>query len=249
MKNFPEESAQLAALETFDPAAFQGSGEVPQDLCNFVLALALIYNDCKDIIYARLVLGESQPPAPPRKDRLWGAWAGVDFHIFRALVGALHELFNLVRDNEPAITHPFMRAVIQQLPQPARQGWDAVTAVALGATPGDPLGKRLLLIRNKVASHYDAKAILAGYNYHFFGADRQDDRAFISRGASMRSTWFYFADAAVTGYLRSIVGKDESQEILVMNIAELLRPVNRALMRIVETFVQRRGYAYRTAME
>lgn len=249
MKSFPEESAELASPETFDPAAFQSSAEVPQDLCNFILALALIYNDCKDIIYARLLLGESRPPQPPRKNRLWGAWMGVDFHIFRAIVGVMHELFNLVRDNETVISHPFMRSVVQQLPRLAREGWDAVTAVALGATPADPLGKRLLLLRNKVASHYDPTAIVAGYRHHFLSADRQDDRAFISRGSSMKTTRFYFADAAATGYLRSIVGKDESQELLMMNVAELLSPVNHALMGIVETFVQRRGYAYRAVTE
>ena len=249
MKSFPEESAELATLETFDPAAFEGSERAPQDLCNFVLALALIYNDCKDVIYARLLLGESRPPHPPRKDRPWGAWMGVDFHIFRALAGVMHELFNLVRNNGAAISHPFMQSVIQQLPRPAREGWDAVTAVALGATPADPLGKRLLLLRNKVASHYDPNAIFVGYKHHFLSGDKQDDRAFISRGNSMKSTRFYFADAAATGYLRSIVGKAESQELLMMDVAELLSPVNHALMSIVETFVQRHGYAYRTAME
>jgi len=44
----------------------------------------------------------------------------------------------------------------------------------------------------------------------------------------MKHTRFYFADAAATGYLRSVVGKDQSQEIMT-NVAELLRPVNFAL--------------------
>ena len=34
-----------------------------------------------------------------------------------------------------------------------------------------------------------------------------------------------------------------------MNVADLLRSVNFALMGIVEAFVQRRGYAYRSAAE
>jgi hypothetical protein len=87
MKSFQDECSELAPPETFDPAAFLGDEAVPQELCNFILSLALIYNDCKDITYSKLVLGEFRPPQPPRKNRLWGAWTGVDFHIIRALVG------------------------------------------------------------------------------------------------------------------------------------------------------------------
>jgi hypothetical protein len=48
MKSFQEECATLESLQTFDPAAFEGDETVPQKLCNLVLALALIYNDCKN---------------------------------------------------------------------------------------------------------------------------------------------------------------------------------------------------------
>jgi hypothetical protein len=215
MKSFSDECSELAPLETFDPASFVGDADVPQELCNFVLSLALIYNDCKDVIYSRILLGESRPPHPSRRDRPWGAWMGVDFHIFRLLVGLLHELFDLTRDNPVVIQHPFLESVVRQLPRPAREDWNAVIAVACGARPTDSLGKSLLLIRNKVSSHYDPKAIAAGYKHHFIEAERQDDQAFVSRGNRMKETRFYFADAAATGYLRSIVGKDQSQEIMI----------------------------------
>ena len=248
MKSFQDECSELAPLETFDPAAFQGDAAVPQELCNLVLSLALVYNDCKDVIYSHILLGESRPSPPARRNRPWGAWLGVDFHIFRLLVGLLHELFDLIRDNQEVLQHPFLESVVKQLSRPAREGWNAVIAVASGATPADPLGRSLLLIRNKVSSHYDPRAIVAGYRHHFLGSGKLDDRAFISRGNSMKHTRFYFADAAATGYLRSIVGKDQSQEIMA-NVAELLRPVNFALMGIVEAFIQRRGHAYRAEPE
>src|SRR5437867_3882927 len=100
MKNFQDECSELGPLEAFDPVAFHGDADVPQELCNFVLSLALIYNDCKDIIYSRILLGESRPQYPALRSRPWGAWMGVDFHIFRLLVGLLHELFDLIRDNQ-----------------------------------------------------------------------------------------------------------------------------------------------------
>jgi hypothetical protein len=43
------------------------SGSVPQKLCNLVLALALIYNDCKNTTYAAHLLKNSKPAGEPEK--------------------------------------------------------------------------------------------------------------------------------------------------------------------------------------
>ncbi len=56
MTNFTQEAEQLAPLQTFSREAFVGDSNVPQGICNFVLALALIYNDCKDGIFSNLIL-------------------------------------------------------------------------------------------------------------------------------------------------------------------------------------------------
>lgn len=248
MKTFREECSELAPLETFDPVAFRANAEVPQGLCNFVLTLALIYNDCKDLMYSYTVLVESQPDGPFRRTRQWGAWNGVKFHIIRMLVSLLHELFNLICDNQALLQHPFLVSVLKQLPKDARDAWKAVVAVASGATPTDPLGKTLLLIRNKVVFHYDPRAILKGYSHHFLAPDALDDRAFISRGGSMRETRFYFADAAATGYPKSEVGRDKWDGML-MKMVGVLEQVNRALMMVVHKYIQRRGCAYRAETE
>lgn len=243
MKSFQDECSELAPPETFDPAAFLGDEAAPQELCNFILSLALIYNDSKDVIYSRLLLGESRPQHPVRKDRAWGAWAGIDFHIFRLLVGLLHELFDLIRNNQDVVQHPFLASVIKRLPPSGRKAWNAVITVASGATLTDSLGRSLLLIRHKVLAHYDPKAVFGGYKHHFIGTEKADDRAFISRGDNMQSSRFYFADAAATGWLRLAAGKNQLDDMM-MTIVDLLRPVNHALMGIVGTFIQKRGYAY-----
>lgn len=248
MKTFQEECSELAPLESFDPAAFQADASVPQGLCNFVLSLAVAYNDCKDLIYARIVVAEARPTGLFKKTRLWGAWSGVESHIFRSIVGLLHELFDLIRSNEHLLQHPFLGSVLRQLDRPTRQAWETVVTVALGATPADPIGKSLLLIRNKVSFHYDAKAIFAGYRHHFLTPGQFDERAFVSRGNTMQESRFYFADAAALGYLRSIMGR-ENLDALLIQLVDLLKPVNRALMAIVEAYVQRRGYAYRGETE
>jgi hypothetical protein len=246
---FRDECELLAALETFDPEAFRGDDKVPQAVCNFVLALALIYNDCKDAIYAHVALAESKPDGPPlQRTKVWGAIAGAQSHAFRAVAGLLHELFNLIRANDDVLRHDFFVSLLRQVHPKSREAWAALVDVAHGATPTDTLGKHLLLIRNKVFFHYDPKAIFAGYTEHFLGSKKQDDRAYLSRGESMRATRFFFADAAATGYLSSVMGS-ETAGALTEEIAEVIVSINHGLMLIVGRFIQRRGYSFRREAE
>lgn len=248
MKTFQEECSELAQLETFDPLAFQADDKVPQDLCNFILTLALIYNDCKNLIYAYIVTAQSRPEGRFVRNRLWGALSGIQFHIFRTVIGLLHELFNLIRSNKSLLQQPFFKSIVRQIDPSARNAWETVVAVALGNTPSDTLGKNLLLVRNKMSFHYDGKAIFIGYSHHFLKSEHLDKRAFISRGNSMKESRFYFADAAATGYLRSIVGRKNMEELIV-KIGDMLSPINYSLMAIVNSYIQKRGFAYRLETE
>ena len=248
MPGFREECEMLAALETFDPEAFRGDDRVPQAVCSFVLALALIYNDCKDAIYAHVALAASTPDGPPRRSKVWGAISGAQQHAFRGFAGLLHELFGLIRENGDVLRHDVFVSLVQHLPSPSREAWVALVNVASDATPTDKLGRRLLRLRNKVLSHYDPKAIFTGYTEHFLGPEKRDDRAYVSRGASMRATRFFFADAAATGYLRSVVGSEDTTT-LMEELAEIIDRINYGLMMIVGTFIQRRGYSFRQEAE
>ncbi len=248
MKTFQEECSELAQLESFDPLAFQADDKVPQDLCNFVLTLALIFNDCKDLIYAYLAVDQSRSDGRCGRNRLGGALSGFKFHIFRTVIGLLHELFNLIRKNEPILQQPFLQSVVRQIDPSAREAWKTVVAVALGSTPSDVLGKSLLLVRNKMSFHYDGKPIFIGYSHHFLNAEHLDDRAFISRGHSMKETRFYFADAAALGYLRSIAGR-ENIDMIITKVAELLDPISHSLVALVNSFIQKRGFAFRIETE
>ncbi len=61
MSSLKNESDQLQPLTTFDPLAFQGDQAVPQDLCNFVLSVSLLYNDLKNSLIGFRLLIENQP--------------------------------------------------------------------------------------------------------------------------------------------------------------------------------------------
>lgn len=248
MPGFREECTKLAPLESVDPEVFRGNADVPQALCNFVLAIALIYNDCKDALYAHVALAGLKPAGPPVKTRTWGAIGGAQLHAFRAVAGLLHELLELIRDNRDLLYHDFFMSVLHQLHPVSREAWEALVNVACDASPTDRLGKRLLLLRNKIFFHYDPKAIFQGYTEHFLATTKADDRAYLSRGDSMRATRFYFADAAATGYVRFLVGPEQHDE-LMEHMGEIIDQVNHGLMMLVGAYIQRRGYPFRPEAE
>jgi len=244
MKNFTQETELLAPLQTFSQEAFVGDDNVSQDICNFVLALALIYNDCKDGIFSNLILTESKPSGKFKLSPPWGAYNGIKTHYLRLCIALIQELLNLIADNQRTIKHPFFNSVVKQLSKQDRDSWDALANASLQKQTSSPLNKFLLMIRNKVSSHYDPKELYRGYRYHFFRSGASSESPFISRGTSMQSSRFYFADAAADGYLQSQAVKENPNE-LMSRLADLTADLNRAIMQVVNLFIQKRGFAYK----
>jgi hypothetical protein len=60
----------------------------------------------------------------------------------------------------------------------------------------------------------------------------------------MRTTRFYFADAAGSAYFRSVAGSEET-ETLQTELEEIVDRTNYGLMMIVGAFIQRRGFSFR----
>mgnify|MGYP007037737322 CR=1 FL=1 len=99
--SFESQSLALSSLETFDPLAFQGDRVVSQHTCNFVLALALAFNDLRDIFYAHIALQGSKPDGPIHtRTRAVGLYSGMNIHLLRLIMGTVHELLNVIRDKD-----------------------------------------------------------------------------------------------------------------------------------------------------
>ena len=244
MAGFQDHCAELAPLETVDHMAFVAGDGVSQSVCDFVLALAVVYNDCRDLIYAHVLLEQSRPKGEPQPTRLWGTYSGIEFHLLKLQGALVHELFNLIGGNKTALNDDFFRSVVKQLPRAARDAWSVVVDAALGGKPADSFGRSLLFLRNKVSFHYDCREIFRGYRSHFDGKDDMHGRAFLSRGRNMSESRFYFADAAVDGYLRR-TPRGEDWEDMRRDLGEMLDRLNLALWHLVLAFVQKRGFAYR----
>jgi hypothetical protein len=148
----------LALLESFNPGAFEGDAKVSQDVCNFVLTLALIFNDLKDLIVAQVILQSQKPSGFFKVTRQWGEYNGIDLHIWKLMVGLFHEIVRLIRESEDVIADPFFQSVLKSLRKKERDIWFSLVDAAITKT--NPEENRFaLLIRNKVVFDYLPKEI------------------------------------------------------------------------------------------
>lgn len=246
--SFEAQWMELHPLETFDPIAFRGDETVPQSVCDLVLALALAFNDLKDIFYAHIILEEyKQDGTPPPRTRAFGLYNGVNVHLLRLLMGTVYELLNLIGRKEAIVQDAAFLKTVRLLPKDSRDAWNEVVSIALNRECTATIGKALLDARNHVAFHYDLKRIQSGYRRHFLSSQNEDTRAYISRGENMKETRFYFADAAAYGYLRNEEGTSPGD--LANNLVNTVGRVSLSLRDIVTRFIQYRKCAFRAEAE
>lgn len=241
--NLLDASARLVPLESFDPAAFIPDAEVPEEVCGFVLALALALDDIRDNIYGYLLLKEHAPSGLFEERPDWGMYGGLRMHLIRQQMGLVHELCNLIRKNQETIAHPFMQRIIMQMPKTARESWQVLVDASTGKLASGPFASMIARMRNKISSHYDVREILKGYKRHFFENKKGKQTAYISRGKSMDESRLYFADAAAQAYMEILVG--EEQEGLFGVVFEAIQAASHGIMLLVNGFIQGRGFAYK----
>jgi len=242
--DFVKRCEEHAGLESFDPQAFVPDELASKDVCSFVLTLAVIFNDSKDIGFGVELLDEARPNGASNHSRIWGNFCALEQHLYRSFFGLLHELFQLMQTNQGVLEDKFFVSIISKMSKETRENWKQLVEVTQGATPKTPLGHSLLLARNKVAFHYDAVQILRGFQEHFVGDERIDERAFVSRGRNMRRSRFYFADAAIQSYMQKVASGGKWGDLLDRSHG-VFNDLNQAVMEIVVGFIQIRAGSFR----
>ena len=235
----------LSPLETFNKDAFIGDHEYSQDLCNFILALSLILNDTKNIMLFYEHLKSLKPKDKEFYDPkdmpvmpIWGEISGIEIYLEKSLIAVIHELFFLIKNSKDVVESNCFKTVFKKMHKDCRESWKSIISYAFDeADPKTPLGKALLMVRHKIANHYDKEEIFKGYKKKFL---MKSDIPYISRGNSMCEKRFYFADAAAQEYYRS-KQENVTYEEFYKNIDLINNCINLAIQNLVETFIQKRS--------
>lgn len=191
------------------------------------LALALAYNDLKDIHWFLTALKEGElvyRDITPQRAQL----VGMTYHGARFAIGVMCEVLRLLHKFEVEVRGEYVGRLVRRLSAQKRRAWGSVVAVALGdvGDVGDErsgLFNSLKRIRDQTAFHYhQPKTLLQGYQRHFFENEKsvENDAAYYSDGNSMEETRFYFADVAARENLLRHDNKDAAMELgREMNVA------------------------------
>lgn len=244
IRKYATEVGKLADLESFDPEAFISDDKMTQASCDFVLALALVFNDLKDLLLGNSLLIKEAPTDQTTPTKELGAFAGAHFHFYRLFLAVLCELLYVVNKNADVLMGPSFLAVVKNLPERPRLAWQKIVTAAEVGSSSDPDIKFLLVARNTVAFHYDRKAMGRGYRAAF--PDTSRDMPYVSRGANITGTRFYFADRAAQSYLQQAFGDQDLHQYFLRQ-PEFIPDVGVALFTIVTAFVNTRGFAWRSA--
>jgi hypothetical protein len=236
---YEENVNNLAPLETFDPAVFRSDEHTPQSLCDFILALALVHNDFHDILLAHVLLNELQAESGNIITPRTGLQNGLKNTTVRIQIGFVRELLNLLTENRNILECPSFRGLQKSLSKHGKQSWASLVSVATESSRPDSLAKVLIVIRNKIAFHYDPKQLGQGFTAAFLSKSAYG-KPLISRGSVMRDTRFFFADAAAQQYMRS---KATQQPIIdfLSGQGDLIQDLNQAIFELVTRFINSRS--------
>lgn len=233
-KNIKPFSA-LSELEAFDPKIFEGDQRAPQDVCNFVLALSCVYNDYKDILMAFHYLDYLQPQFPVKETPEWGEFNGLKFHLIRLHISLVNELLCLIERSKGILADPYFQSITNHLDKLGKRTWEALVKAADGKA-STSIGRTFLMIRNKVAFHYDPKEFFKGYKNWFLNRNKLK-KPYISRGAQITEERYYFAEASAQSYFDNLCSGGNINTKQVFNLATSLGP---AISQIVKTFIDER---------
>ena len=232
---YDEALKALAPPEEFDPRVFQGDETCSQSLCNFELSLALFFNDFKDIVLGYQLVLRQFPKDTDRASKDLGHADGMSEHLYRLLMGIIHELLELIDDDRRLLDHPYLLRVVKKLHPDAKKAWRTLTSVEVGPKSKDPVARLVHFARNKVAFHYDAKAIANGFR-SFVGTSRPP---YFSHAPSMAGTRFYFADAAAQQLMRGQADPGIVEDFFSGRLSIFMQ-VNHAVREVVAGFVRLR---------
>lgn len=242
--SYDDKVAKLAPMEEFAKEAFVAHPpDYPDSVCRLILTLAVVHNDMNDIDFAITLLKNKTPQLPVSETLDWALHNGIGLHLARQKIGLVHELLRLIRENLNAVGQPAFAKLTRGLSKRNRGAWEEVLEAAGGKARDTPLGKFLAHCRDKTAGHYDAKVHYASYLNRFADSSM---RPLISRGNSMYTTRFHFADAAAEHILFG--GSSGSQaNTFLFGGSTLPDSINLALFFLVTGFVTMRGFAWKKA--
>ncbi|MCF7832539.1 MAG: hypothetical protein K9N05_03040 [Candidatus Marinimicrobia bacterium] len=231
-------------FETFDKTVFMPDNNFNKEICGFVLALSVIWNDIKNLDLFIENLNNFQLSLKEKYDvysSIRGEISGITYSFLMKSVSTINELFYLIRKSNKVLKNENYKKIIKQMRNQNRTHWLEIVDIARmnandhknNDTAPSEFKNILILIRNNVGFHYSSKELLGGYILEY---NESNKIPYISRGNSMKESRFYYADASVQAYYESKIKSD-----LYSQLNLIRKEVNNSIMNLVTQFINLRA--------
>jgi len=198
-------SKDLAPLHYFEPNIFFGSTDEDERICGFSLALALYSNDAKVLLGLTIQMIDQAPDFKTICEEL-GEYTAQKNYLHRLVYAHLHELHYILSQHHETVSKiPLFKKVLTNMSKGSRRNWDELVKMSLDKN--DSMKSWLKNVRDGLGFHYVRHShLLDGYRKWSEqlkpgGKSERQEGAYISAGKSVKTTRYYFADAAVDAWM------------------------------------------------
>jgi hypothetical protein len=232
-------------------------GHEPNEIEDFFLILAVIYNDLKGLMYLYRLYNENNPaPVSQVPSAALGERNGMTTQLFKLVAGMINEFLIFLKEHEHLYLNPQFQLILLKVPKGINLQWNDILDAAFERTKKNnktSLGYKLMLIRNHVAFHYYQSEKVLRQSFKEFFIDKNmpgADHAYYSDGGLMQSTRFYFADAAVQRYLLKTASaeyqKDYGNDMAAYNnlqaeTFQLIGTMNMVIANLLRQFIREKS--------
>lgn len=237
----------IGDLKEVPPARLFNEKE-KDDLANFFLVLAVIFNDIKGLLlFQELLVGKYKIPERGERSVHAGDFWGLHIQLTRLLLGTLHEVLKFLEEHQEEISSPEFKAILIKINNKnVENAWNDIVGVALNASVVESeFTKNLLFIRNNVSFHYNqgGKELRRAFLNVFFKRPKKvsNESAYYSMGDDVASTRFFYADASTEEYLRMKSDQKDIYESMSgysPEMLQLLQKINFVISRLLKTYLK-----------
>ena len=228
--------------------------DADEDLKDFFLTLALMFNDLRGILIINQTLkGVYEKPAvfeEADKGHM-GDYGGIDLQVLKTIHGLLYEALAYLKKKQDIISSNYVKNLIRVMPSRERDDWELLMMIATDQpiintkfkNKYNDIIRILKILRNHVSFHYQAedgrKRLIDGFRRFFFeGLEGVETgaREFAYRStkdSDIEASRYYYADAALQGYFINLFGGDDQAKRANDSILEIHVMVMHALNRLL----------------
>lgn len=206
------------------------------DFDSFFLTLSLIFNDIKGLVYFDEFVKLNTPNKfDDLPTGIEGESTGLNTQIFKIAASYLFEFMKFLEKNKKIVNDDKFSLYLRKLSGENRNIWNLLYNVVLSKKDDMPnndlldFKKILTKIRSNVSFHYyqSGKSLVEGYREHFFinkkcKKEFRDYAYYSIKKTNFYKNRFYYADAAINGYINKTLGfhgevKDVSGKIIQLS--------------------------------